>query len=146
MNREKRFEIAAKSLATAREENRNGIVILVEGKRDVRALKELGFTGPIEQLNRGWSVDRFVIWVVENFVLPPIVLMDWDRTGGRLQRDIQRRMESLDVIISDDLRRTLSKSIRPETLCVETLYSLSEHLLPLIDIIDHDGANGLPSL
>ena len=146
MNREKRFEIAAQSLAAAREENRNGRVILVEGKRDVRAMKQLGFTGPIEQLNRGWPVDRFVVWIVESFNLPPIVLMDWDRTGGRLQRDIQRRMESLDVIISDELRRTLSKSIKPETLCVEDLASLAEHLLPLIDIIDHEGANVPPSL
>ena len=146
MNREKRFEIAAQSLAAAREENRNGSVILVEGKRDVRAMKQLGFTGPIEQLNRGWPVDRFVVWIVESFNLPPIVLMDWDRTGGRLQRDIQRRMESLDVIISDELRRTLSKSIKPETLCVEDLASLTEHLLPLIDIIDHEGANVPPSL
>jgi len=146
LNREKRFEIAAQSLAATREENRNGSVILVEGKRDVRAMKQLGFTGPIEQLNRGWPVDRFVVWIVENFNMPPIVLMDWDRTGGRLQRDIQRRMESLDVIISDDLRRTLSKSIKPETLCVEDLASLTEYLLPLIDIIDHEGANVPPSL
>jgi len=146
LNREKRFEIAAQSLAVAREENRNGSVILVEGKRDVHALRQLGFSGPIEQLNRGWPVDRFVVWIVENFDPPPIVLMDWDRTGGRLQRDIQRRMESLDVIISDELRRTLSKSIKPETLCVEDLASLTEHLLPLIDITDHDGANVPPSL
>lgn len=146
MNRKKRFEIAAQSLAVAREENRNGSVILVEGKRDVHALRQLGFSGSIEQLNRGWPVDRFVVWIVENFDHPPIVLMDWDRTGGRLQRDIQRRMESLDVIISDELRRTLSKSIKPETLCVEDLASLTEHLLPLIDITDHGGANVPPSL
>ena len=146
MNREKRFEIAAQSLAAAREENRNGSVILVEGKRDVHALKQLGFTGSIEQLNRGWSVDRFVVWIVENFTPPPIVLMDWDRTGGRLQRDIQRRMESLDVIISDELRRNLSKTIKPETLCVEDLASLTEHLLPLMDVIDYEGANVPPSL
>ena len=146
MNSEKRFEIAAQSLAAAREENRNGSVILVEGKRDVHALKQLGFTGSIEQLNRGWSVDRFVVWIVENFTPPPIVLMDWDRTGGRLQRDIQRRMESLDVIISDELRRNLSKTIKPETLCVEDLASLTEHLLPLMDVIDYEGANVPPSL
>lgn len=146
MNRKKRFEIAAVVLADARKENRDGKVILVEGKRDVRALKNLGFTGEIVQLNRGWPVDKVVVWMFEKYQMPPIVLMDWDRTGGRLQKSIQSKFQSLDVLIPDEPRRTLSKAIRPDTLCVEALNSLADYLLPLMQISDPEGGDLHPSL
>ncbi len=146
MNRKKRFEIAAVVLADARKENRDGKVILVEGKRDVRALENLGFTGEIVQLNRGWPVDKVVVWMFEKYQMPPIVLMDWDRTGGRLQKSIQSKFQSLDVLIPDEPRRTLSKAIRPDTLCVEALNSLADYLLPLMQISDPEGGDLHPSL
>ena len=146
MNRKKRFEIAAVVLADARKENRDGRVILVEGKRDVRALKNLGFTGEIVQLNRGWPVDKVVVWMFEKYQMPPIVLMDWDRTGGRLQKSLQSKFQSLDVLIPDEPRRTLSKAIRPDTLCVEALNSLADYLLPLMQISDPEGGDLHPSL
>ena len=146
MNRKKRFEIAAVVLADARKENRDGKVVLVEGKRDVRALKNLGFAGEIVQLNRGWPVDKVVVWMFEKYQMPPIVLMDWDRTGGRLQKSIQSKFQSLDVLIPDEPRRTLSKAIRPDTLCVEALNSLADYLLPLMQISDPEGGDLHPSL
>jgi|TARA_B100001758_G_scaffold63599_2_gene52973 5S rRNA maturation endonuclease (ribonuclease M5) len=146
LNRKKRFEIAAVVLADARKENRDGKVVLVEGKRDVRALKNLGFTGEIVQLNRGWPVDKVVVWMFEKYQMPPIVLMDWDRTGGRLQKSIQSKFQSLDVLIPDEPRRTLSKAIRPDTLCVEALNSLADYLLPLMQISDPEGGDLHPSL
>tara|TARA_B100000530_G_scaffold79340_3_gene47937 strand:+ start:1538 stop:1978 length:441 start_codon:yes stop_codon:yes gene_type:complete len=146
LNRKKRFEIAAVVLADARKENRDGKVILVEGKRDVRALKNLGFTGEIVQLNRGWPVDKVVVWMFEKYQMPPIVLMDWDRTGGRLQKSLQSKFQSLDVLIPDEPRRTLSKAIRPDTLCVEALNSLADYLLPLMQISDPEGGDLHPSL
>ena len=146
MNRKKRFEIAAVVLADARKENRDGKVILVEGKRDIRALKNLGFTGEIVQLNRGWPVDKVVVWMFEKYQMPPIVLMDWDRTGGRLQKSLQSKFQSLDVLIPDEPRRTLSKAIRPDTLCVEALNSLADYLLPLMQISDPEGGDLHPSL
>ena len=146
MNRKKRFEIAAVVLADARKENRDGKVVLVEGKRDVRALKNLGFTGEIVQLNRGWPVDKVVVWMFEKYQMPPIVLMDWDRTGGRLQKSIQSKFQSLDVLIPDEPRRTLSKAIRPDTLCAEALNSLADYLLPLMQISDPEGGDLHPSL
>ena len=58
MNRKKRFEIAAVVLADARKENRDGKVVLVEGKRDVRALKNLGFNcGPKNITSLRWYTD-----------------------------------------------------------------------------------------
>lgn len=122
MNREQRYALAHRALEVGIEENANGKVILVEGQRDEVALRSLGFTGPIEKLNRGWTVDRVVVYIAEKYG-NCIVLMDWDRTGGRLQRRLMDSMISLDIKPSDELRRALSKAMKPDTMCVESLTS-----------------------
>ena len=47
---------------------------------------------------------------------------------------------SLDVIVSDEPRRTLSKSMRPDTLCVEDLDAFAEEILPKMNLRDPEGA------
>ena len=122
MNREQRYDLAHRALESCIEENADGVVILVEGQRDEIALRSLGFTGPIEKLNRGWPIDRVVVYIAENYG-NCIVLMDWDRTGGRLQRRLMDSMISLDIRPSDECRRALSKAMKPDTMCVEDLPS-----------------------
>lgn len=122
MNREQRYALAHRALESCIEENAEGTVILVEGKRDEAALRELGFTGPIEKLNRGWPIDRVVTYITEEYGAC-IVLMDWDRTGGRLQKRLMDSMTSLDIKPSDECRRALSKAMKPDTMCVEDLPS-----------------------
>lgn len=122
MNREQRYDLANRALESCIEENADGVVILVEGQRDEIALRSLGFTGPIEKLNRGWPIDRVVVYIAENYG-NCIVLMDWDRTGGRLQRRLMDSMISLDIRPSDECRRALSKAMKPDTMCVEDLPS-----------------------
>ena len=122
MNREKRYALAHRALESGIEENTEGHVILVEGKRDEIALRNLGFIGPIEILNRGWPVDRVAVYIAETYG-NCIILMDWDRTGGRLQRKLMDSMIGLDIKPSDILRRSLSKAMKPDTMCVEDLPS-----------------------
>ena len=122
MNREQRYALAYRALEAGIEQNAEGSVILVEGKRDEIALRNLGFTGPIEKLNRGWTVDRVVVYIVETYG-ECMVLMDWDRTGGRLQKKLMDLMIGLDIKPSDKLRRALSKAMKPDTMCVEALPS-----------------------
>ena len=62
--------------------------------------------------------------------------MDWDRTGGRLQRKIVESLESLDMKVSQDTRIILMKALKPETRVVESLKGLSDALLPYIDEFD----------
>ena len=88
-----RFRLAGEALAEARALNReHAWPILVEGRRDKIALQALEFTGPIEVLNRGWSLERLIAYLYEtiratsapSMVGPALcVLMDWDRTGGQ---------------------------------------------------------------
>ena len=122
MNREKRYALAHRAKDSCIEENAKGTVILVEGQRDEMALRTLGFTGTIEKLNRGWPVDRVVVYIAETYG-GCIVLMDWDRTGGRLQKRLMDSMASLDIKPSDECWRELSKTMKPDTMCVEDLPS-----------------------
>ena len=147
-NAEERWHKAAQALAHGRQRNRDaGAVILVEGRRDRLALERLGFTGPIEVLNRGWSVDDVLVYLVETYGRKSevdgdssiIVLMDWDRTGGRLQTTIRRNLESLDVRLEERLRSTLMRCLKPETRVVEGLSGLTDALGPLVDMYD-DGS------
>lgn len=122
MNREKRYDLALRALEASIEENNAGSVILIEGKRDETALRLLGFEGPIEKLNRGWSVEKVVAYLNSNYE-SCIILMDWDRTGGRLQKKIIESMTGMEIKISDELRQVLSKAMKPDTRCVEELPS-----------------------
>lgn len=122
MNREKRYDLAYRALEEAIEENEAGSVVLVEGRRDEIALRALGFTGPIEKLNRGWPVEKIIAYIDEKYE-SCILLMDWDRTGGRLQKKIVESMAGLEINVSDELRQVLSKAMKPDTRCVEDLTS-----------------------
>ena len=119
-------------------------MVLIEGRRDRIALEQLGFSGPIEVLNRGWPVDDVLVYLVETYGRRSrhdggptvIVLMDWDRTGGRLQANIRRNLESLDVGFDERLRSVLMRCLKPETRVVEGLSGLVDVLGPLVDMYD----------
>jgi 5S rRNA maturation endonuclease (ribonuclease M5) len=144
-NAEERWHRAAQALAQTRQRNRVAdAALLVEGRKDRIALERLGYTGPIELLNRGWPVDDVLVHLVERYGRiskvdngPSLVLLlDWDRTGGRLQAQCRRNLESLDVRFDESLRSTLVVCLKPETKVVEGLGGLAEVLLPLIDVYD----------
>ena len=65
---------------------------------------------------------------------PLILLMDWDRTGGRIQKSLRERLNSLDVPIDESLRNVLLKSMKPEGKTVEALAPFANVLRSLIDI------------
>ena len=95
----------ASAFEISKEKNREGLPILVEGKRDKDFLLELGFSGTIEVLNRGWSLEKLAIYLLEkNQVIsenkkPMLsILMDWDRTGEKLQKKLVQIFSSMDEI------------------------------------------------
>jgi 5S rRNA maturation endonuclease (ribonuclease M5) len=126
-----RYDLAGQALAKLIQDNLLGIPIIVEGKKDTAALRKLGFTGTIEQLNRGWDLDRFCTFLFEKYGTRNSqggaaveLLMDWDRTGGRLQKTLIEKLQALDVKISQETRKVLSKALNPETKYIESLSSL----------------------
>ena len=140
-NASERFALAGIALGEARRKNRElKWPVIIEGKRDRIALQSLNFIGPIEVLNRGWDLERFITYLYEQYGIRGIdggpsicLLMDWDRTGGRLQKTLTQRLEGLDVKVCQELRNQLLKALKPETRVVESLKTLSVELLPFIE-------------
>jgi len=149
-NRDARYTTAGRALGEARIRNRPtrkggcGCPIIVEGRNDRLALESLGFTGEIEQVNRGWNQSRFIAYIFEKYGIlnkvdqgpSVILLMDWDRTGGRLQRKIGERLEAFGMKVDNETRMELVRGLKPEGRTVEVLRSHAETLRPYIDVFD----------
>ena len=136
-NYELRFSNAGQAIGEARRKNRLfNWPIIIEGPRDKRALLALGFTGPVEVLNRGWPIERVVAHLYETYGTrnesaggaSVCLLMDWDRTGGRLQRKLANLMQSFDIMVDQETRTILQKNLKPETRVVESLYGMADRL------------------
>ena len=136
-NHELRFSNAGQAIGEARRKNRLfNLPIIIEGPRDKRALLALGFTGPVEVLNRGWTIERVVAHLYETYGTrnesaggaSVCLLMDWDRTGGRLQRKLANLMQSFDMMVDQETRTILQKNLKPETRVVESLYGMADRL------------------
>ena len=145
-DRQVRFEKAAKAIATAIVRNRPidsggfGCPIVVEGIRDEQAIRALGFTGVVEKVNRGWDRSRLIAHLHSSYCMEPtqddgpplILLMDWDRTGGKLQSSIRDRLMALDCPVDEDLRSILLRAMKPEGRTVESLLPHASALGPAI--------------
>ena len=70
---EERFIIAAKSIQESIIRNRNinhggsNCPLLVEGIKDVKCLRRIGFSGIIETINRGWDRSRMIAYLYEKY-------------------------------------------------------------------------------
>ena len=130
----------ASAFEISKEKNRDGLPILVEGKRDKDFLLELGFSGTIEVLNRGWSLEKLAIYLLEkNQAISenkkPILslLMDWDRTGEKLQKKLVQIFSSMDEIVDETLRNELIRTLNGRTKTVEGIRFILNELQELME-------------
>lgn len=63
------------------------IPVIVEGKRDSAALRELGLSGEIITMHRGKSLYDFCEEISENFN-KVVILLDWDDKGETLNKTL----------------------------------------------------------
>jgi len=94
--------------------------IIVEGLRDVRALRNLGVDGLVQIVNTGSSImnlceslssehDRFII------------LTDWDRKGGQIAHQLDRGLEACDAKRDMETRANIARLSKKEIKDVEGL-------------------------
>ena len=97
--------------------------IIVEGKRDKIALRKLGIEGDIIQLNDGKSVLSTIERILQRFGRSSqfVILMDWDKTGNKLAKQLVSFGEACDLVPNDKIRSALSKFSAKEISCVEEL-------------------------
>ncbi len=79
-------------LIELREENKT-VPIIVEGEKDIIALRRLEMTGEIIQFNIGQSVPDFCDVIAQKYQ-KIILLTDWDWRGGRLGVSIKKHLEN----------------------------------------------------
>ena len=97
--------------------------VIVEGKRDTKALRNLGFGGIIIELNDGHSLLSTVEHIAHKFGRTSkfVVLTDWDRTGEILAKQLKEYGESCDLIPNLRIRQKLSVFSSKEITCIEEL-------------------------
>lgn len=86
------FEELEELLTELREENKT-IPIIVEGEKDIAALRKLELTGEILRFNTGQSIPDFCDNIAQKH-RKIILLTDWDWRGGRLGSTIKKHLEN----------------------------------------------------
>jgi 5S rRNA maturation endonuclease (ribonuclease M5) len=91
MDYKKSLEEIEKALIELRQENKK-IPVIVEGEKDIEALRKLGVTGVIISLNSGSSLIDFCDKIAREYK-DIIILTDWDKKGGFLCSTIRRNLQ-----------------------------------------------------
>ncbi|MBU1159313.1 MAG: toprim domain-containing protein [Candidatus Thermoplasmatota archaeon] len=101
--------------------------IIVEGLKDVEALKKMGVRNNVTSLSKGLSIIRFCEDVSRQF-RSVVVLTDWDRKGGKLARMLKDAFETNGVKVDLDLRAKLVILSKKEIKDIEGLPAFVERL------------------
>ena len=92
MDYERSLEDLEEALFELREENKT-VPIIVEGDKDIEALRKLNITGEIIRFNVGLSIPDFCDMISQKYK-NIILLTDWDKKGGYLCSTIKKNLES----------------------------------------------------
>jgi 5S rRNA maturation endonuclease (ribonuclease M5) len=106
MNYEQALEELEEALAELREENKT-VPIIVEGEKDIAALRKLEVPGKIIRFNKGQSVADFSDMIAQKHK-KIILLTDWDWRGGRLCLQIKKNLENR-VALNLQYRKVFAK-------------------------------------
>jgi 5S rRNA maturation endonuclease (ribonuclease M5) len=111
------------------EESAKGTLIVVEGKKDVEALRSFGVTGPVLSVKTGGKSFTEALHQIEKTGASEVILLlDFDRRGKegtyRLKQDLERAKAKPNLKFWRELSALLGREIQ----CVEGLNSYLETL------------------
>lgn len=96
------------------EESSNGAVVVVEGKRDVKALASIGFIGSVVMLNSYKGVNKLVERLEQTSKV--ILMLDMDRKGKYLTQKIltllQYKGKNVDLFYKKTLAEITKGKVR----------------------------------
>jgi 5S rRNA maturation endonuclease (ribonuclease M5) len=98
------------------------VPILVEGNRDVKALRNLGFSGKIIKINNGLAL-KDIAENISKIYDDIIILTDWDRKGNVLEKALLNYLHYYNVRSNIDYKRKIAYYSKRDIKCVEDLYS-----------------------
>ncbi|MFX1510708.1 MAG: toprim domain-containing protein [Promethearchaeota archaeon] len=115
-----RFE---KGLRLLNDLSKEGVVIVVEGLKDITALRGLGLTGPIHAL-AGHNIVSLADELANSNRL--LILFDYDRRGGQLTRHLINQLEGRGVTILHRERHQLRRAFCWRVRVIEGLKRIDE--------------------
>lgn len=102
------------------EELSHDMPVIVEGRRDVEALRLLGVKSNVVTLARGMSLLTFADTISRGW--PSVVLLtDWDRKGGQIARRLKEAFEANGTKVYDSIRKELVILAKKEIKDIESL-------------------------
>ena len=109
------------------DESKNGSLVVVEGKRDVRALRSIGFIGKILMLCHNNNFDRFISEAGKYHKI--ILLLDLDSEGRSLTKKAAILLEGKKHVIDLYFRRNLSSITCGRVKQIEELSKYAEYIV-----------------
>jgi 5S rRNA maturation endonuclease (ribonuclease M5) len=99
-----------------------GAPIIVEGAKDIKALKSLGVEGKFYKVSSGKSLLNFI----EDFSgqEEAIILTDFDRAGDKLAKFCSKHLKRLGVEPVEEIRKKLKSLVRRDVKDIEGLAKL----------------------
>ncbi len=101
--------------------------IVVEGAKDVEALKRLGITKNVHPLNQGESIFNFCEQLSRDR-RKLIILTDWDRKGGMLARRLKEACHANEIEADLSVRTELVILSKKEVKDIESMPTFIERL------------------
>jgi len=116
------------------EESQKGTPIIVEGKKDVATLKELGIEGKVVPTKTGGKSCLDVVTEVEaSGTREVILLLDFDRRGKELTYTFKKHLEKIRIKPNLTFWRELLRFVGRELKDIEGLATYMETLKKKID-------------
>lgn len=109
------------------DESENGSLVIVEGKRDVSALKSLGYGGNIMMLCHNNNFDKLEQKAKKYHRI--ILLFDLDREGRSLSKKSAKLLEGKNHVIDIFFRHNLSSITYGRINQIEELSRFTQHIV-----------------
>lgn len=106
-----------------------GAAVIVEGRRDLIALRTLGLSGPVIMASRRPALD-LAEDAARNYS-QIILLTDWDQKGEEMCRNIERHLRSAGSRPDALIRSRLKKLVKKEIKDVQSLSRYTERMREL---------------
>ncbi|MCK9566236.1 MAG: toprim domain-containing protein [Methanothrix sp.] len=103
-----------------------GAAVIVEGRRDLQALRALGLPGPVIMASRRSALD--LAEDAARSYARIILLTDWDDKGDEMCKTIERHLRSVGSRPDSEIRCRLKKLVKKEIKDVESLSRYAERM------------------
>ena len=128
-------EKIVETVGSLREVSSRGTLILVEGKKDVEALRDLGVEGLILTVKTGGkSFLEVVSELEEKKVHEVVLLLDFDRRGRQGTSRLRHSLESVGIRVNLEFWRALAGFVGKDLQCVEGLTGYMANLRAKIGV------------